>query len=169
MVIMLNKYLHLMTILKIIPCTFCTILKDCLNVLTSCHSSSDNFEDPENRWQFFITTFSQSTSYLSVCIIPHLFLFSWCRSRTEECHWQARPVCGSERARVWKNDNGETEGQPKILLPLWWRILQLLQVQACYGAAAAYVVKGGQSTIKSLALVWSAESSGYFVIKVFPN
>lgn len=37
MVIMLNKYLHPMTILKIRPCSFYTILKDCLNILTSCH------------------------------------------------------------------------------------------------------------------------------------
>lgn len=90
---------------------------------------------------FFVITFRQITSCFTFHCIFFL-LFSWCRSRTEECHWQAGPVCRSEWSRVWKNDNGETEGQPKVLLPLWGRILQLLQVQACYGAAAAYVVKG---------------------------
>lgn len=99
------------------------------------------------------------TYHLSIFLV----LLFWCRSRTEECHWQAGPVCCSEWARVWKNDHGETEGQPKVLLSLWRRILQLLQVQAFYGAAAAYVVKGTVHYTVTCRFIWCWESSVPFV------
>lgn len=61
------------------------------------------------------------------------------RPGAAECHRQAGAVRGAERARVREDDDGEAEGEPQILLPLWGRLLRLLQVQAGFGAAAAAV------------------------------
>lgn len=82
---------------------------------------------------------------------------SFCRSRAEECYRQTGPICCSEWAGVWEDDNGEAEGQPQVLLSLWGRILQLLQVQTRYGTTAAYVFKRVirlSSTVLLKSLLW---------------